>query len=165
MTFIPREPVMEMQCFRHDPDSVTSLPIQAGRLVRVVGDKLVDVITNATNQRPVGFLMQKIKAEYTDLPTYARFRSDFGSSDAFKGDAVGVASLGVWETDQYVDEASNGISAGTVLWCDNDGKLSDSNADSVPTNNTTYGPAAIALNTLTAAQTAAGTRLLIKCLL
>lgn len=165
MTFIPREPVLEMQYFKHDPDSVESLPIPAGRLVRIVGDKLVDLVTAASSQVPVGFLMQKIKAEYTDLPTYARFRSDFGSSDAFKGDPVGVASLGVWETDQYVDEASNGITAGTLLWCDNDGKLSDSNADSVSTSDNSYGPAAVALNTLTATQTAAGAMLLIKCLL
>lgn len=165
MTFIPREPVLEIQFLQHDPDSVTSLPLPAGRLVRLVGNKLVDVITDVTAQVPVGFLMQKIKAEYTDLPIYARMRSDFGSSDAFKGDPVAVASGGVWETDQYVDEGSNGISAGTLLFCDNDGKLSDTNADSVSTTDNSYGPAAVALNTLTATQTAAGAMLLIKCLL
>jgi hypothetical protein len=165
MTFIPREPVLEMQYLKHDPDSSSSLPIEAGRLVRLVGDKTVDLITDASAQLPVGFLMQKIKDEYTDLPTFARFRSDMGSSDAFKGDAVGVASLGVWETDQYVDEGSDGIDAGTLLYCDDDGKLSDTNADSVSTTDNAYGPAALALNSLTASQTAAGTRLLVKCLL
>lgn len=165
MTFIPREPVLEMQYFVHDADSATSLPLPAGRLMRLVGDKTVDVITDASAQVPVGFLMQKIKDEYTDLPSYARFRSDMGSSDAFKGDAVAIASLGVWETDQYVDESSDGIAYGTLLYCDDDGKLSDTNADSVSTTSNSFGPAAMALNTLTASQTAAGTRLLIKCLL
>jgi len=165
MTFIAREPVLEMQFFVHDPDSATTLPIYAGTLMRLVADKTVDVITSASTQPPLGFLMQKIKDEYTDLPSFARFRSDMGSSDAFKGDAVAIASLGVWETDQYVDEASNGIAYGTLLYCDNNGKLSDTNADSVSTTDNAYGPAAMALNTLTASQTAAGTRLLIKCLL
>ena len=165
MTFKPREPVVEMQFLKHDNDSASTLPIPAGRLVRLVGDKLVDLITDASAQVPLGFLMQKIKDEYTDLPTYARFRSDLGSSDAFKGDPVGIASMGVWETDQYVDEGSDGIAAGTLLFADDDGKLSDTNADSVSTTDNSYGPAAVALASLTASQTAAGTMLLIKCLL
>lgn len=165
MTFNPREPVLEISLLKHDPDSATSLPLAAGRLMRLVGDGLVDVITDASAQHPVGFSMQKIKAEYTDLPTYARFRSDMGSSDAFKGDPVAIASLGVWETTEYVDEGSDGIAAGTLLWCDDDGKLSDTNADSVSTTDNSFGPAAMALKTLTSTQTAAGTALLIKCLL
>lgn len=165
MTFIPREPVLEIQFLKHDDSSASSLPIPAGRLVKLVGAKTVDLITDASVQHPVGFLMQKIRAEYTDLPTSARFRSDLGSSDAFKGDPVAVASCGIWETDQYVDEGSNGITAGTLLFCDDDGKLSDTNADSVPTNDNQFGPAAMALDTLTAAQTAAGAMLLIKVLL
>lgn len=165
MTFQPREPGLEIQFLRHDPASATSLPLPAGRVMRLVGDGLVDVITAASSQVPVGFLMQKIKAEYTDLPSSARFRSDMGSSDAFKGDPVAIASGGIFETDQYVDEGSNGIAAGTLLWADNDGKLSDTNADSVPTNDTSFGPAAIALKSLSAAQCTAGKMLLVKALI
>jgi len=165
MTFTAREPGLEIMFLKHDPDSESALPIAAGILVRMVGDKLVDLMTDVTSQSPVGFLMQQIKDEYTDLPTFARFRSDLGSSDAFKGDPVGVASGGIWETSQYVDEGSDGITAGTLLYCDNDGKLSDTNADTVSTSNNAYGPAAMALNTLTSTQTTASTVLLIKALI
>jgi len=84
-----------------------------------------------------------------------------GSTDAFAGDPVGVAmgAGAVYETDQYVDEASDGIAAGTLLYCDNDGKLSDSNADSAPA------AAAIAMQTLTTAEAAAGKMLRIKALI
>lgn len=159
MTFKAREPVIEIQFLQHDPDSASSLPIPAGRLMRIVGDGLVDLVTSASAQTPVGWLMQQIKAAYTDLPTGAVFRGDLGSSDAFKGDPVAIASLGIYETDQYVDEASNGINAGTLLYCDNDGKLSDANADGAGA------AAAIALRTLTAAQCVAGAMLLIKALI
>lgn len=159
MTFKAREPVLEIQFLQHDPASATSLPLPAGRLMYIVGDGLVDVVTTAASQTPVGWLMQKIKAAYTDLPTGAVFRGDLGSSDAFKGDPVGIASLGIYETDQYVDEASNGITAGTLLYCDNDGKLSDTNADTAPA------AAAIALRSLSAAKCAAGALLLIKALI
>ena len=91
MTLKLREPVSEIQFLQHDPDSTTTLPLYGARLVKVVGDKLVDVCTAVTDT-PIGWLMQKVKDEYTDLPTYARFRSDMGSSDAFKGDPVGVAA-------------------------------------------------------------------------
>lgn len=159
MTFKAREPVIEIQFLQHDPASVTVMPLPAGRLMRVVGDGLVDVITTAASQTPVGWLMQKIKAAYTDLPSGAVFRGDLGSSDAFLGDPVGIASLGIYETDQYVDEASNGIAGGVLLYCDNDGKLSDSNADGAAA------PAALALRSLTAAQCTAGAMLLIKALI
>lgn len=159
MTFIAREPGLEIQFLQHDPDSVTSLPIYAGQLLYMVGDALVDLMTSASSQTPVGFSMQKIKDEYTDLPTSARFRSDMGSSDCFKGDPVGVACLGIYETTMYVDESSDGIAAGTLLYPDDDGKLSDSNADSASA------AAAMALKTLTSTQTAAATRLLIKALI
>jgi hypothetical protein len=159
MTFITREPGLEIQFLQHDPASVTSLPLPAGRLLRLVGNGLVDVITTAASQTAVGWSMSKIKAAYTDLPAYARFASDMGSTDVFKGDPIGVACKGVYEMDQYVDEGTNGIAAGTLLYADNDGKLSDTNADSAAA------PAAIALKTLTAAQCTAGVKLLIKALI
>jgi hypothetical protein len=160
MALILREPVSEIQFLQHDPESQTSLPIPAGRLMRIVGDGLVDILTDASAQVPVGFLMQRIKAEYTDIPTFARFRSDFGSSDAFLGDPVGIAAGNgaVYETDQYVDTASNGIAAGTLLYPNDSGKLEDTDAAS------SLGPAAMALKSLTASQTAAGKLLLIKAL-
>lgn len=161
MTFTVREPGVEIQFLQHDPDSVESTPIAAGVLVYMSGDKLVDVISAAGSQAPVGFLMQKIKAAYTDLPTNARFRGDLGTSVAFVGDPVAVACGGIYETDQYHDVNGNGITAGTLLYPNNDGKLADTDENSCLGTR----PAAIALQTLTAAQCTAGAMLLIKSML
>jgi hypothetical protein len=105
--------------------------------------------------------MQKVKEEHSTMPPNFLFKSDMGSSDAFLGDPVGIA-MGpgaVYETDQYVDEGSDGIASGTLLYCDDDGKLSDTNADSAPS------AAAQAISGLTAAEAAAGKMLMIKALI
>lgn len=161
MTFVVRHPITEGQFLKFYASSAETTPIAAGKLVYLVDDRTVDVVSSASAQRPIGWLMQQVKAEYTDFPTDFRMRSDHGSSDAFLGDPVGIASGhgAVYETDQYVDEAADGIAAGTLLYCDNDGKLSDSNADSA-----VDGPHAVALNTLTATECAAEELLLIKAL-
>lgn len=164
MTFQVRHPIVENQFSSFDADTSETLPIPAGRLVKIVGTTsdgraLVDLVSDAANDQVYGWLMQKVKEESSELPPGFRFRSDFGSSDAFKGDPVGVA-MGpgaVYETDQYVDNGSDGIAAGTVLYMDDDGKIEDTNADS--------GPAvAIAMMTLTAAEVTAGAMLRIKAL-
>ena len=166
MTFQVRHPLVENQFSSFDATSSESLPVPAGRLVKIVGETsdgraLVDVVDDASADTVYGWLMQKVKEEPSELPPGYRFRSDMGSSDAFLGDPVGVA-MGpgaVYETDQYVDEGSDGIAAGTLLYCDDDGKLSDTNADSAPA------AIAIAMNSLSAAQAAAGEMLRIKALL
>jgi len=163
--FILRHPAQQVQFlkFASSPTVAitSSTPKDAGRLVYLTDDRIVDVISDTTAQTPVGWLMQKVKATYTDFPANFLMRGDLGSSDAFAGSPVGVACGpgAVYETDQYVDEASDGIAAGTLLYPDNDGKLSDSDADS-----STSGAAAVALNTLSAAQCTAGEMLLIKAL-
>lgn len=165
MTFQVRHPMVENQYCSFDAESGEAAPIPAGRLVRVVGETTdgrtkVDVITDSSAQTAFGWLMQKVKEESSEMPPGFRFRSDMGSSDAYLGDPVGVAmGVGaVYETDQYVDEGSDGIAAGTLLYCDDDGKLSDTNADSAAS------AAAIAMFTLTSSQTAAGKMLRIKAL-
>jgi len=162
MTLILRNPAQDVQFFKFTSSPTEDRPIPAGRLVRMVDDRTVDTIASASTaaQFPVGWLMQKVKDEYTDFPTNFRLAGDLGSSDAFVGDEVAVATgVGaIYETDQYVDEAADGIAANTLLYPDNDGKLSDSNADSAAS------AAAVALNTLTAAECAAGKMLLIKAL-
>lgn len=166
MTFQLRHPVVENQFSSFDSSSSETFPIAAGKLVKIVGETsdgraLVDVVDNASADTVYGWLMQKVKEESSELPPGFRFKSDMGSSDAFSGDPVGVA-MGhgaVYETDQYVDEGSDGITAGTLLYCDNDGKLSDSNADSAPA------AAAEAMQTLTAAEATAGKMLRIKALI
>jgi len=166
MTFQIRHPLVENQFSSFDATSSETTPIAAGVMVRIVGETsdgraLVDVITDASAQTVYGFLMQKVRDESSELPPGYRFRSDMGSSDAFMGDPVAIAHGpgAVYETDQYVDEGSGGIAAGTLLSCDDDGKLSDTNADSA-----SDGPHAIALQSLTAAEAAAGKMLRIKAL-
>lgn len=163
MTFILRHPAQEIQFLKFAASPTEDRPIPAGRLVRMTDDRIVDTVADASvaTQFPVGWLMQKVKDPYTDFPTNFRLRGDMGSSDAFVGEPVGVAAGpgAVYETDQYVDEASDGIAAGVKLYVDDDGKLSDSDADSA-----TDGATAVALNTLTTAQCAAGEMLLIKAL-
>ena len=160
--FIIRHPAQQVQFLKFTSSPTETRPIDAGRVVRLTGDRTVDTIANASDaaQVPFGFLMQKVKDPYTDFPTDFRMRSDFGSSDAFAGDPVGIACGpgAVYETDQYVDVGLDGIAADTLLYPDDDGKLDDANSD------TAASAVAIAMNTLTAADCAAGRMLLIKSL-
>lgn len=161
--FLLRHPAQQVQFLKFTSSPTEDRPIDAGRLVRLVDDRTVDTIADASvaGQRPIGWLMQLVKDEYTDFPQGFLMRGDHGSSDAFPGDPVGVAcgAGAIYETDQYVDEASDGIAAGVLLYPDDDGKLSDSDADSAA-----GGAVAVALNTLTATETAAGEMLLIQAL-
>lgn len=164
MTFVLRHPVVQNQYSSFNASTAESTPIPAGRLVRIVGETSdgrakVDLVSDSSAQTVYGWLMQKVKAEYTGMPPGFRFAADMGSTDAFLGDPVGVAmgAGAVYETDQYVDNGSDGIAAGTVLYADDDGKIEDTNADS--------GPAvAVAMNSLTATEAAAGKLLRIKAL-
>lgn len=166
MTFLVRHPMVENQFCSFDAASAETKPVPAGRLVRIVGETSdgrakVDVVSDASAQTALGWLMQKVKEESSEMPPGFRFRGDMGSSDAYLGDPVAVA-MGpgaVYETDQYVDEGTDGITAGTLLYCDDDGKLSDTNADSASA------AAAIALHSLTAAECTAGKMLRIKALI
>jgi hypothetical protein len=159
MGLILRHPVNEVQFLKFAASGST--PISAGKLVYLSDDRTVSVISSASAQIPVGFLMQKVKADYTDFPTNYRMRSDLGSSDAFLGDPVGVACGhgAVYETDQYHDVSNDGISAGTRLYVNNSGLLADTDEHSAA-----MGATAVALNTLTSTETAAGKYLLIKAL-
>lgn len=160
MAFTIRHPGQELQFLKFTSSPTETRPIPAGRLVYLTDDRTVDTISTARSQTPFGWLMHRIKDAYTDFPAQYRMRSDIGSTDAFPGDPVGIACGpgALYETDQYVDEASNGIAAGTLLYPDDDGKLSDTNADSAGA------AAAVAVNTLTAAECAASKPLLIKAL-
>lgn len=170
MTFQVRHPLVENQFCSFDDQSSETFPIAAGTLVYATGETsdsrvLVDVVSDASAQANLilGFLMQKVREESTELPPGHRFRSDMGSSDAiiYSGPVpVGVASGkgAVYEIDQYVDNGADGITAGTVLYADDDGKLEDTQTDSGPA-------AAVALNTLTAAEVTAGKMLRILSLI
>jgi len=166
MTFQIRHPVVENQFSTFYADSSETTPIAAGKLVKIVGETddgraIVDVVDTAASDNVYGWLMQKVKEASSDLPPGFLFPSDMGSSDAFLGDPVGIA-MGpgaIYETDQYVDEGTDGIASGTLLYCDDDGKLSDTNAD------TATAAAAQAISGLTAAEATAGKMLMIKALI
>jgi hypothetical protein len=159
-----RHPIVENQFCTFNASTSESRPIPAGRLVKVVGETsdsraVVDLIDDAANDQVFGWLMQKVKDESSEMPPGFRFRSDLGSSDAHTGDPVGVAmgAGAIYETDQYVDNGSDGIAAGTKLYCDDDGKLEDTNADSGAL-------VAIAMHDLSAAEVTAGKMLRVKAL-
>ena len=162
MTFVLRHPAQEVQFFKFASSPTEDRPIPAGRLVRITGDREVDTIASASTaaQFPIGWLMQRVKDPYTDFPANFMLRGDLGSSDAFVGDPVAIACGpgAVYETDQYVDEGSDGIAAGTLLYPDDEGALSDTNADSAAA------AAAVAMNSLTTEQCVAGEMLMIKAL-
>ena len=170
MTFNVRHPLVENQYCSFNKDTSETLPVAAGTVVYVMGETsdsraLVDVVSDASAQVNLiaGFLMQKVVAESSEMPPGFMFRSQMGSTDAIVQDShppVGVASGkgAVYEIDQYVDNGSDGIAAGTVLYVDDDGKLEDTQTDSGPA-------AAVALNTLTAADVTAGKMLRILTLI
>lgn len=165
MTFQVRHPVVLNQYCTFYASSAETFPVAAGKVVKLVGETtdgraIVDVVSTASSDVAFGFLMQKVKEESSENPPGFRYRSDLGASDCFKGDPCGVAHGpgAVYETDQYVDNGSDGIAVGTLLYVDNDGKLEDTNADSGAN-------VAIAISGLTAAQVTAGAMLRIKSLL
>lgn len=155
MVFIPRDPVVQNQFLAHD--SAAGSTATAGSVVYLSGDELVAVVTG-TNTKPFGFLMQNVKAESSAHPTGFRLPGDLGSSDAFTGDPVGVAHLGLYDTTHY--NTSFTYAAGDLLQTAAGGKVTPSGSGQV--NNDVV---AVAQNTLSAAAVAAGTKLRIKLLI
>jgi len=155
MVFIPRDPVMQNQFLVHD--SSTGSTATAGSVVALSGDELVRVVTG-TNTVPYGFLMQNVKAESSAHPTGFRLPGDLGSSDAFTGDPVAVAHLGLYDTTHY--NTATTYTAGVTLTTAVGGKVTPTGTNQI---NTVV--VAVAQNTLSAAAVAAGTKLRIKLLI
>lgn len=157
MVFIPRDPVVQNQFLTHDSTAGTTAT--AGAVVGLSGDELVEVISSGTTSSPYGFLMQNVKAESSAHPTGFRLPGDLGSSDAFTGDPVAVAHLGLYDTTHY--DTNSTFTAGDDLGVMQDGKVTVTGS----TLDLGQGTVAVAQNTLTAAQVAAGERLRIKLLI
>jgi hypothetical protein len=155
MVFIPRDPVVQNQFLAHN-SSVTTTET-AGSVVRLSGDELVSVVSG-TGDVPYGFLMQNVKAESSAHPTGFRLPGDLGSSDAFTGDPVAVAHLGIYDTTYY--NTATTYTAGVSLTTAANGKVTPTGVNQV---NTTV--VAVAQNTLNAAAVAAGQKLRIKLLI
>ena len=169
MVFIPRTPVVQNQFVAHD--STKGSTATAGSVVSLSGDELVQV-ASGTNTIPYGFLMQNVKAESSAHPTGFRLPGDLGSSDAFSGDPVGIAHLGVYDTTHY--NTATTYTAGAYLGVMNDGsgKLTPLGTSSIAfaghTNSLDLPSAdvvAIAQNTLVTAAVTAGQKLRVKLLI
>lgn len=155
MVFIPRDPVVQNQFLAHN--SAASTTETAGSVVRLSGNELVSVVSGAGDV-PYGFLMQNVKAESSAHPTGFRLPGDLGSSDAFTGDPVAVAHLGLYDTTYY--NTATTYTAGVSLTTAAGGRVTPTGVNQV---NTTV--VAVAQNTLSAADVAAGRKLRIKLLL
>lgn len=175
MVFIPRDPVVQNQFLTHD-SRFGNTTATAGCVVLLSGDELVQCVSGTpivgNAQHPFGFLMQNVKAESSAHPTGFRLPGDLGSSDAFTGDPVAVAHLGVYDTTYYDTTAT--YAAGDLLGATNTGRVTPNdsgNALNFPTKNNVTATdelvniVAVAQNSLTAAQVAAGEKLRIKLLI
>lgn len=144
--FIPRQPVVENQfCIYGEQTDTGSAGVggvvaYAGSVVYMDSDNSAqdsivyryDTFANkptvASELKPIGFLMQKVKTGYHQvLPVAAMLPGDQGSSDAIaqptydssgnitgtKTVPVGVAHLGIWDTVHYVcAHTSNTVATG-----------------------------------------------------
>lgn len=157
MVFIPRDPVMQNQFLVHDSSKGTTAT--AGAVVSLSASQKVEVVSG-TNTVPYGFLMQNVKAESSAHPTGFRLPGDLGSSDAFTGDPVGVAHLGLYDTTYY--DTTVTYTAGDTLGVTVDGKVTPtSGANDIAS----LGTVAVAQNSLDSAAVAAGQNLRIKLLI
>ncbi len=157
MVFIPRDPVVQNQFLVHDTSQGTGTET-AGCVVFLSGDEKVACVSG-TGVVPYGFLMQNVKAESSAHPTGFRLPGDLGSSDAFTGDPVGVAHLGIYDTTHF--EPSETYTAGDELTIALNGTVTPSGG----ANQVFASVVAIAQNSLTSAQAAAGENLRIKLLI
>lgn len=120
MVFIPRDPVMQNQFLTHDSSKGTTAT--AGDVIALSGNQLIETVSG-TNTTPYGFLMQNVKVESSVHPTGFRLPGDLGSSDAFTGDPVSVAHLGLYDTTNY-DPALT-FTAGESLYSDQNGRITN----------------------------------------
>jgi hypothetical protein len=156
MVFIPRDPVVQNQFLTHD--STWTATATAGAIVALTGDELV-AVASGSGALPYGFLMQNVKAESSAHPTGFRLPGDLGSSDAFTGDPVGVAHLGIYDTTHY-NTATTYTAGVELVTCVTEGQVTPTgvnHADAIVV--------AICQNTLDAAAVAAGQNLRIKLLI
>lgn len=159
MVFIPRDPVSQNQFLVHDTSKGDGTE-SAGCVVYLSGDQLVACVSGSvgSGQRPYGFLMQNVKAESSAHPTGFRLPGDLGSSDAFSGDPVAVAHLGIYDTTYY--NTATTYTAGVNLTVAANGKVTPTGVNEV--NATIVG---VAQNTLNAAAVAAGEKLRVKLII
>ncbi len=156
MVFIPRDPVMQNQFLVHDSDKGSTAT--AGAVVSLSASEKVEVVSG-TNTVPYGFLMQNVKAESSAHPTGFRLPGDLGSSDAFTGDPVGVAHLGLYDTTFY--DTAETYTAGGLLGVTVEGKVTNNGSG----NDVSTANVAVCQNSLDSTAVSAGSSLRIKLLI
>jgi hypothetical protein len=102
--------------------------------------------------------MQNVKAESSAHPTGYRLPGDLGSSDAFTGDPVAVAHLGLYDTTHY--NTATTYAAGAILSVAAGGKVTPTGVNEIHSDFV-----AVCQNTLDATAVAAGEKLRIKILI
>ncbi len=169
MTFIPRDPVSQNQFLVHD--STLGTIATAGAVVSLSASEKIQVVSG-TDTHPYGFLMQNVKAESSAHPTGFRLPGDLGSTDAFTGDPVAVAHLGLYDTTFYDTTATYqfgdllGVTeAGKVTPMDDGVSAVDFNDKNGLTAADSDRVVAVCQNSLDATAVAAGTALRIKLLI
>ena len=168
MVFIPRDPVSQNQFLTHD--STWANTATAGAVVQLSGDELVSPVSG-TSTYPYGFLMQNVKAESSAHPTGFRLPGDLGSSDAFTGDPVGVAHLGIYDTTFY--NTATTYTAGDLLgvFDAGTGEVTPANTDAIAfaakngIDTDLQNVVAVAQNSLDSDAVSAGQKLRIKLLI
>lgn len=167
MVFIPRDPVSQNQFLVHDSTQGTTAT--AGAVLTLSDSEKVAVVSG-TDTFPYGFLMQNVKAESSAHPTGFRLPGDLGSSDAFTGDPVGVAHLGLYDTTYY--DTTETYTAGDLLGVTSAGRVTPADSGNAldfdaqnGVNVATQNVVAQAQNSLDATAVAAGTKLRIKLLI
>ena len=156
----PKAYVVENQFmkFAATPKDVT---VKAGMVCVISGSNTVNLPTDPTSI-PFGLLLQDV----VNLSFAGNRGRDLNKSYCDFGEPVGVAhSGGIFETDQYADYGSNGIAAGSPLYCSvGDGLLTDGygTLNDVLNDGSVPYVVAIAMGRLSSAATTASARLLIK---
>jgi len=158
MALTPRHIVQENALCRHDENSGTA---EAGAIVRLSGENKLAAITSISGGAPYALLAQRVKAQAAGLPQNFQFPGEIGNSDAHVGDPVlCFQSGGIFETTHYL--VSGSLAAGAPLYASaTQGRLTNVSASGALEGGVPK-VCAIAQNSLSAAQAAAGENLVIK---
>jgi hypothetical protein len=157
MTLVPRFIDVQNVLCKHDVNSPT---VEAGAIVYLSGDSEVAVVA-ASGSKPFAIIAQRVKALAEGLPQNFQFPGEIGASDARPGDPVLLFQKGgLFDTDQY--DLAAGVTAGAALYAEVvTGKVTTATVNVCVDALGNPIQVATAINSLTAAQTAAGTFLTI----
>jgi hypothetical protein len=152
MVLVPRFIDVQNVLCKHDEVSGTA---EAGAVVYLSGDSKIAKVV-ASGNAPFAMLGQRVKASAAGLPQNFQFPGEIGASDARLGDPVLLFQKGgQFDTTHY--DLASGVTAGAPLYAKvGEGKLTaaatgvcvDSNGDAVKV--------AVAVNTLSVDEAAAG---------